>query len=66
VVVKGDVSGDGLCDGRDATLLLQYAAGWDVPVNETAGDVSGDGACDGRDATLLLQYAAGWDVVLAK
>ncbi len=66
VAVKGDVSGDGLCDGRDATLLLQYAAGWEVPVNETAGDVSGDGECDGRDATLLLQYAAGWEVELAQ
>jgi uncharacterized repeat protein (TIGR02543 family) len=66
VVVKGDVSGDGAVDGRDATLLLQYAAGWEVPVNETAGDVSGDGECDGRDATLLLQYAAGWEVELAK
>lgn len=66
VAIKGDVSGDGAVDGRDATLLLQYAAGWDVPVNEVAGDVSGDGECDGRDATLLLQYAAGWEVELAK
>ena len=64
VVIKGDVTGDGAIDGRDATLLLQYAAEWDVPVNELAGDVNNDGAVDGKDATLLLQYAAGWEVTI--
>ncbi len=66
VAIRGDVSGDSAIDGRDATLLLQYAAGWEVPVNEKAGDVNGDGACDGRDATLLLQYAAGWEIQIAQ
>lgn len=64
VVIKGDVNGDGTIDGMDATLLLQYAAGWEVPVNEFAADVNGDGNTDGMDATLLLQYAAGWDVAI--
>ena len=66
VAIRGDVSGDGLVDGRDATLLLQYAAGWEIPVNEIAGDVNGDDACDGRDATLLLQYAAGWEIEITQ
>ncbi len=64
VLAVGDASGDGLVDGRDATLLLQYAAGWEVEVKELAADANGDGLVDGRDATLLLQYAAGWDVTL--
>ena len=61
----GDVNGDGHIDGMDATLLLQYAAGWRVEVNKTAADANGDGHIDGMDATLLLQYAAGWNVNLA-
>lgn len=65
-VVIGDANGDGVVDGMDATLLLQYAAGWDVTVDEAAGDANGDGVVDGMDATLLLQYAAGWDVTLGK
>lgn len=64
VVIRGDVNGDGSVDGMDATLLLQFAAGWDVPVNEHAGNVNGDESVDGMDATQLLQYAAGWDVTL--
>ena len=62
--IVGDANGDGEVNGMDATLLLQYAAGWDVEVNEAAADVNGDGSVDGMDATLLLQYAAGWDVTL--
>lgn len=60
----GDADGNGTVDGLDATLLLQYAAGWDVTINEAAGDADGNGVVDGLDATLLLQYAAGWDVSL--
>lgn len=62
VVVRGDVTGDGAIDGMDATALLQYAAGWEVPVNAQAADINGDGSADGMDATLLLQYAAGWEI----
>lgn len=62
--VPGDVDGDGDADGNDATLLLQYAAGWEVQIDPDAGDVDGDGDVDGNDATLLLQYAAGWTVTL--
>ena len=64
VLAPGDASADGAVDGKDATLLLQYAAGWDVDIPTVAADVNNDGAVDGKDATLLLQYAAGWDVTL--
>ena len=60
----GDANGDGKVDGNDATLLLQYAAGWNVEIHMVAADANGDGKVDGNDATLLLQYAAGWNVTL--
>lgn len=63
-VKYGDVNADGAVDGNDATLLLQYAAGWSIQIDLRAADVNADGAVDGNDATLLLQYAAGWNVTL--
>lgn len=60
----GDADGNGVIDGMDATLLLQYAAGWSVQISGSAADANGDGVVDGMDATLLLQYAAGWEVAL--
>lgn len=60
----GDANGDGFVNGTDATLLLQYAAGWNVEINMVAADANCDGLVNGNDATLLLQYAAGWDVTL--
>lgn len=66
VFTPGDANGDGAADGRDATLLLQYAAGWDVQIKSRPADANGDGTVDGRDATLLLQHAAGWNVKLGK
>lgn len=64
VYAVGDANGDGSVDGNDATLLLQYAAGWSVTIEPLAADANGDGIVDGNDATLMLQYAAGWNVTL--
>lgn len=64
VFAVGDANGDKEVNGNDATLLLQYAAGWNVDINEIAADANGDGEVNGNDATLLLQYAAGWNVTL--
>ena len=66
VVPLGDANGDAEIDGKDATLLLQYAAGWEVALSSISADANGDGEIDGKDATLLLQYVAGWDVTLGK
>ena len=60
----GDANGDGVVNGTDATLLLQYAAGWNVEIDRVAADANCDGTVNGNDATLLLQYAAGWNVTL--
>lgn len=64
VCEMGDVNGDFTVNDQDANLLLQYAAAWDVEIQEYTSDVTGDGVIDGNDATLLLQYVAGWPVVL--
>lgn len=64
VLALGDANADGEVDGKDATLVLQYAAGWDVDISTIAADVNNDTVVDGKDATMLLQYAAGWDISL--
>ncbi|MBR7122732.1 MAG: glycoside hydrolase family protein [Oscillospiraceae bacterium] len=64
VIIRGDVTGDGVIDGMDATALLQYSAGWEITLNPAAADVNGDGNADGMDATALLQYAAGWEITI--
>ena len=58
----GDVNGDGVVDGRDSGLLLQYLAEWDVSIEKAAADLNGDNLIDGKDSGLLLQYLAEWDV----
>ena len=58
----GDVNMDGKIDEADATLLMQYFAGWDVEIDETAMDINGDGALNNKDVSRLLQYIAGWNV----
>ena len=63
-ILYGDANDDGVIDGLDATLLLQYLAEWDIELNIDAADVNADGIVDGLDATLLLQYLAEWDVTL--
>ncbi len=62
-VIFGDADGDGSVNARDAALLQQYVAGWDVTL-ETSADADGDGSVNARDVALLQQYVAGWDVTL--
>ena len=60
----GDANGDGAVNARDAALLQQYVAGWDVSLTEASADANGDGSVNARDVALLQQYLAGWDVTL--
>lgn len=62
--IPGDVTDDGVVDGRDSVRLLKYLAHWDVTIHESNSDVTGDGLVDGRDSVRLLKYLAHWDVVL--
>lgn len=62
---QGDFNGDRKVNQTDATLYLQYAAGWGEKYKQKdSADITGDGVVDGMDATLLLQYLAGWKVTL--
>ena len=61
-ILYGDANGDGAVNARDAALLQQYVAGWDVTLVAASADANGDGAVNARDAALLQQYVAGWDV----
>lgn len=47
----GDINGDEIIDGRDASLLLI-----DIKNNNIKGDVNCDGNLDGRDASFVLYY----------
>lgn len=58
--LTGDADGNGHVNTRDATLILQYYAGWDVSIDLDAADRNQDGIVNTKDATLILQeYAAG-------
>ena len=62
-ILYGDANGDGNVDAKDAILLQQYIAEWDVSV-EAGGDANGDGNIDAKDAILMQQYIAEWEVTL--
>lgn len=56
----GDANHDGIVDGNDATLVLQYELGIAPDIFCTVRtDVNGNGTIDGDDATLILQYELG-------
>ena len=64
---SGDINADGTVDGKDATLLRRYVAGWsNIPISSGAADVNDDGTIDGKDATLLRRYVAGWSGITLK
>lgn len=60
-VTYGDVTGDGMVDSQDATLVYAFANGKQVPdaTQKIAADVNGDGAIDSQDATLVYAFANG-------
>lgn len=60
----GDVNHDNVINAKDATLINQYYAGWQVSLDMQAADVTGDGIVNAKDATLILQKYAGWNVEL--
>lgn len=57
-VVLPDVDGNGVVDGRDATMILDaYAGGIELtPEQEDRADADRNGIVDGRDSTLVLTY----------
>lgn len=56
----GDANGDGKINTRDAVVILQYFAGWNITIDMQAADIDGNGKINTRDAVLILQYFAGY------
>ena len=68
---KGDVSGDGIIDGRDALKILRHIRGMEVlnqeellladvfPVDEMNPTISGDGTLTDEDAMQILRASVG-------
>lgn len=48
-----DITGDGLVDGADLTIILGEWGPCDVP-DDCPGDLTGDGLVDGADLTIVL------------
>lgn len=59
--IPGDINGDKKVNNRDAILLFQYVAGWDVEVDLNAVDCNGDDKVNTKDAIDLFRYCAGWE-----
>ena len=57
--VQGDVSADGVLDGRDLLRMAKYLAGIDVEINIASADFNGDGNVGGRDLLRMAKYLAG-------
>ena len=63
-LIYGDVNEDDVVDIKDAVLLAQHLAGWNVSVDSENSDCNADGKVDIKDAVLLAQHLAGWSVTL--
>lgn len=62
----GDMNLDGFINAKDAVVLAQFLAEWDLGLSEasiSAGDVFYDGKVNAADAVLLAQYLAAWSGV---
>ncbi len=60
----GDANGDNVVNSKDAVLLAQYLANWDIEIDELAADCNKDDQITAMDSVLLAQYLASWDVTL--
>jgi hypothetical protein len=59
---RGDVSGNGIFDIGDVTLLIDYTLGRDIQLDEfqlAAADVNGDGRVDIDDVTAIIDKNLG-------
>ena len=67
IAKKGDIYADDVVNTKDAIMLAQYLAEWDVVFTDAtvyAADVHADGFVNTKDAIKLAQYLAEWDVTL--
>lgn len=57
--LPGDADGNGAVNTRDALLVMQYTAGWDVAIVDFSADVYANKVIEPYDAVLILQNIAG-------
>jgi len=59
--VRGDASGDGVINAKDAIIVLRIAAGLSQPTEEQkcSADANSDGVINAKDAIIVLRIAAG-------
>jgi len=62
--IPGDVTDDGIVDGRDLLRLAKHIGGFVVEINEDNSTVNGDDIIDGRDLLRLAKYIGGQDAEL--
>ena len=62
--IPGDANDDGAVDAKDALLIMQYVAGWNLSINGYLADVNADGKVTVEDAILIFQHDSGLDVEL--
>ena len=56
-----DLNGDNLVDGKDATVLTRYLAGWQLSFADGfTGDLNRDERVDVLDLVVLRRHLAGW------
>lgn len=61
IIVTGDLTGDGLSDADDLTLLQRYYSGYPVSIDHPlAADLNGDGNMTRADVMILSRRLAGW------
>lgn len=61
--MRGDVNGDGIITGDDATVILQSQSGTGTlsDIQQWCADVNNDGTVDGMDAVAIQRYISGMD-----
>ena len=64
VIIYGDANGDGVVDLRDAVLIAQWLAEWNVTMDYEAARAAGNTGVDIRDAIRIAQWFNRWDVTL--
>ena len=62
--IPGDANDDGEVTTRDALLIMQWIAGFDVTINEENANCNGDDEVTTRDALMIMQWIAGFEVEL--
>lgn len=59
--ITGDANGDEVINLKDLVALAQFAADWEIEINEAVMDLTKDGKVDLEDVNYLARHLAGWE-----